>query len=325
MVNHGIAAGSFVEQGTLLFQVNVFQSARAHSFPVPPIVRTLCPHKVVSDVLHAVLSKAQPVCWCRHPKVPQKLSHRLTAPRATGKTLPKLRTRSEVLEAILPAKTVAFASGMEHRAPIGGGHGRIPGAHFIKQNTERPKIDFFSIRKTARRIQHLWRHCVQGATKRLALAVAAFQLLCKAEVNNFYVAFLVHNDVASFQISVNDILGVHVFQGHEDFGSNDKHAPQVVPDIRMARKFVQGRSRLDQFQQKVQTVFVLERPVKVHHKWTVCCSLEGFLFRKYMAYRVLVRSCACSVNAFERVAIVFVSCKLANPKLASSQHRFKNV
>ena len=41
---------------------------------------------------------------------------------------------------------------------------------------------------------------------------------------------------------------------HEDFGSNDKHAPQVVPDIRMARKFVQGRSRLDQFQQRVRVM-----------------------------------------------------------------------
>lgn len=81
--------------------------------------------------------------------------------------------------------------------------------HFISQNSERPPVHRLAVTFVQ---QDLWSQVFGSATQGVGASLA---VLSEAKIGEFEVAFLVNEDVFGLQVTVNDVLAVHVFE-HEE-------------------------------------------------------------------------------------------------------------
>lgn len=89
----------------------------------------------------------------------------------------------------------------------------MEGAHFVKQNTERPNIGFeivwLSFNDFRRKIVRSAHHCFR-------LGLSAVENSGNTEVAHFHLALLSHKDILGFDVSVQDLPVVDMLDRQAD-------------------------------------------------------------------------------------------------------------
>lgn len=114
--------------------------------------------------------------------------------------------------------------------------GRAPSRHFVHEDAESPPIDREPV---ALHIQNLGRQVLSSATEAVCLIFGLLQKLCQTEVRQPNVTIRVHQHVLWLQVSVHDLFGVQIAEGHQDLRADkfncllveSLHLVQVVVDV----------------------------------------------------------------------------------------------
>jgi hypothetical protein len=144
---------------------------------------------------------------------------------------------------------------------ISGFKGRFANDQGVNDYTERPNIHF--VRMSCSSFQHFRRDVVRSTANGSFLFSIKIELGSQTEVTQFDLHFIIDEQIAQLQVSVNDSVGVQVLQSTDDLHG-------VALDLQLVKSFPAFEKFIEtvvgaQFKQDIDILHVFEKVHKLSH------------------------------------------------------------